>query len=104
MILWPAASMALARARTSKADSVPSLPMRSASRNSVMAPMIGLWRICGKSQECCDLVILSAAHRHVTLEVCAAQGGAGMGAGPVARSGSGLDPGQLFAAAEADFA
>ena len=27
-----------------------------------------------------------------------------MGAGPVARSGSGLDTGQLFAAAEADFA
>src|SRR5215467_14124181 len=37
----PAASRALARASTSKADSVPSLPMRSASRKVVMPSMIG---------------------------------------------------------------
>src|ERR1700733_12435655 len=80
--------MALARARTSNADSVPRRAMRSASRKSVMALMIRLRRFRGKSH----------------CEVGAAQGGAGMGAGPVARSGSGSDGGQVFAAAEADFA
>src|SRR6516164_2079113 len=68
MILWPAASMALARARTSKADSVPSRSMRSASRKFVMAPMINLGRFGGKSLECRDLVILPPAPGHVTLE------------------------------------
>src|SRR5260370_1441348 len=42
MTLAPAASMALARASTSKADSVPSLLMRSARGNAVMAVMIRL--------------------------------------------------------------
>src|SRR5579864_1887805 len=39
----------------------------------------------------------------VTLEVGAAQGGAGMSDGLVARSGGELDAGRLYAAAEADF-
>src|SRR5260221_356850 len=42
MTLAPAASMALARASTSRADSVPSLLMRSARGNAVMAVMIRL--------------------------------------------------------------
>ena len=37
IIFLPASSMALARASTSNADSVPSLAMRSASRIPVMA-------------------------------------------------------------------
>src|SRR6202050_4115625 len=48
--------------------------------------------------------ILPAAHGHVTLEIGTAQGGAGMGDGPVARAGRGTDAAQLYAAAEADFA
>jgi hypothetical protein len=42
IIFPPASSMARARASTSKADSVPSLAMRSASRIPVMALMIDL--------------------------------------------------------------
>src|SRR5580700_11123039 len=81
MILPPAASMACARARTSKADSVPSLAMRSASRTAVMAPMISRGQIDGKRG----------------MRRC------GMSDGPVSDRRD-LDARRLFAAAESDFA
>src|SRR5580700_3287144 len=42
MTRCPAASSALARASTSNADSVPSRPIRSASRISVISPMLSI--------------------------------------------------------------